>query len=198
MADNATVRGDVTLGERSSVFFGAVLRGDRAPITIGSGTNIQDNCVVHVDYDYPVVVGQNVTVGHGAILHGCTVGDNTLIGMGAIVLNGAQVGSNCLIGAGALVPQHAVIPRRLAGLRLPRQGALRAGRGSHCRAAPGGAGLPAGGHGVQGRTGEIKKRTAIGRSSQLVKKVRSAFLTAEQNCKIKTVFYFCNFGRCGG
>ena len=110
VADNATVRGDVTLGERSSVFFGAVLRGDRAPITIGSGTNIQDNCVVHVDYDYPVVVGQNVTVGHGAILHGCTVGDNTLIGMGAIVLNGAQVGSNCLIGAGALVPQHAVIP----------------------------------------------------------------------------------------
>ena len=115
VADNATVRGDVTLGERSSVFFGAVLRGDRAPITIGSGTNIQDNCVVHVDYDYPVVVGQNVTVGHGAILHGCTVGDNTLIGMGAIVLNGAQVGSNCLIGAGALVPQHAVIDV-LAGL----------------------------------------------------------------------------------
>ena len=110
VADNATVRGDVTLGERSSVFFGAVLRGDRAPITIGSGTNIQDNCVVHVEYDYPVVVGQNVTVGHGAILHGCTVGDETLIGMGAIVLNGAQIGKGCLIGAGALVTQNAVIP----------------------------------------------------------------------------------------
>ena len=103
VADNATVRGDVTLGERSSVFFGAVLRGDRAPITIGSGTNIQDNCVVHVDYDYPVVVGQNVTVGHGAILHGCTVGDNTLIGMGAIVLDGAKIGDDCIIAAGAVV-----------------------------------------------------------------------------------------------
>ena len=110
VADNATVRGDVTLGERSSVFFGAVLRGDRAPITIGSGTNIQDNCVVHVDYDYPVVVGQNVTVGHGAILHGCTVGDNTLIGMGAIVLNGAVIGRDCIVGAGSLVPQGMVIP----------------------------------------------------------------------------------------
>ena len=110
VADNATVRGNVTLGANSSVFFGAVLRGDRAPITIGAGTNIQDNCVVHVDYDHPVTVGENVTVGHGAILHGCTVGDNTLIGMGAIVLNGAKVGSNCLIGAGALVPQNVEIP----------------------------------------------------------------------------------------
>ena len=110
VAENATVRGSVTLGANSSVFFGAVLRGDRAPITIGAGTNIQDNCVVHVDYDHPVTVGENVTVGHGAILHGCTVGDNTLIGMGAIVLNGAKVGSNCLIGAGALVPQNVEIP----------------------------------------------------------------------------------------
>ena len=110
VAPGAVVRGDVQLAAGSSVFYNAVLRGDRAAISIGEGTNIQDNCVVHVEYDYPVVVGQNVTVGHGAILHGCTVGDNTLIGMGAIVLNGAQVGSNCLIGAGALVPQHAVIP----------------------------------------------------------------------------------------
>ena len=110
VADNATVRGDVTLGERSSVFFGAVLRGDRAPITIGSGTNIQDNCVVHVDYDYPVVVGQNVTVGHGAILHGCTVGDNTLIGMGAVILTGAKIGRNCIVGAGALVTGKTVVP----------------------------------------------------------------------------------------
>lgn len=110
VADNATVRGDVTLGAGSSVFFGAVLRGDREPITIGAGTNIQDNCVVHVDYHYPVTVGENVTVGHGAILHGCTVGDNSLIGMGAIVLNGAKIGKNCLIGAGALVPQNMEIP----------------------------------------------------------------------------------------
>ena len=103
VADNATVRGSVTLGANSSVFFGAVLRGDRAPITIGAGTNIQDNCVVHVDYDHPVTVGENVTVGHGAILHGCTVGDNTLIGMGAIVLDGAKIGDDCIIAAGAVV-----------------------------------------------------------------------------------------------
>ena len=110
VADNATVRGSVTLGANSSVFFGAVLRGDRAPITIGAGTNIQDNCVVHVDYDHPVTVGENVTVGHGAILHGCTVGDNTLIGMGAIVLTGARIGNNCLVGAGALVTGKMDVP----------------------------------------------------------------------------------------
>ena len=92
------------------MFFGAVLRGDRAPITIGAGTNIQDNCVVHVDYDHPVTVGENVTVGHGAILHGCTVGDNTLIGMGAIVLNGAVIGENSIVGAGALVTKNTVVP----------------------------------------------------------------------------------------
>ena len=110
VADNATVRGSVTLGANSSVFFGAVLRGDRAPITIGAGTNIQDNCVVHVDYDHPVTVGENVTVGHGAILHGCTVGDNTLIGMATTVLNGAVIGRDCIVGAGSLVPQGMVIP----------------------------------------------------------------------------------------
>lgn len=110
VAPGAVVRGEVHLAESSSVFYNAVLRGDRAPISIGEGTNIQDNCVVHVEYDLPVTVGKNVTVGHGAILHGCTVGDETLIGMGAIVLNGAQIGKSCLIGAGALVTQNAVIP----------------------------------------------------------------------------------------
>lgn len=110
VAPGAVVRGEVHLAENSSVFYNAVLRGDRAPISIGEGTNIQDNCVVHVEYDLPVAVGKNVTVGHGAILHGCTVGDETLIGMGAIVLNGAQIGKSCLIGAGALVTQNAVIP----------------------------------------------------------------------------------------
>ena len=103
VAPNATLRGDISLAADSSVFYGAVLRGDRAPITIGAGTNIQDNCVVHVDYDHPVTVGENVTVGHGAILHGCTVGDNTLIGMGAIVLDGAKIGDDCIIAAGAVV-----------------------------------------------------------------------------------------------
>lgn len=110
VAPGAVVRGEVHLAENSSVFYNAVLRGDRAPISIGEGTNIQDNCVVHVEYDLPLTVGKNVTVGHGAILHGCTVGDETLIGMGAIVLNGAQIGKSCLIGAGALVTQNAVIP----------------------------------------------------------------------------------------
>ncbi len=110
VAPGAVVRGEVYLAENSSVFYNAVLRGDRAPISIGEGTNIQDNCVVHVECDLPVTVGKNVTVGHGAILHGCTVGDETLIGMGAIVLNGAQIGKSCLIGAGALVTQNAVIP----------------------------------------------------------------------------------------
>lgn len=110
VAPGAVIRGEVHLAENSSVFYNAVLRGDRAPISIGEGTNIQDNCVVHVEYDLPVTVGKNVTVGHGAILHGCTVGDETLIGMGAIVLTGAQIGKSCLIGAGALVTQNAVIP----------------------------------------------------------------------------------------
>lgn len=110
VAPGAVVRGEVHLAENSSVFYNAVLRGDRAPISIGEGTNIQDNCVIHVEYDLPVTLGKNVTVSHGAILHGCTVGDETLIGMGAIVLNGAQIGKSCLIGAGALVTQNAVIP----------------------------------------------------------------------------------------
>lgn len=110
VAPGAVVRGDVHLAENSSVFYNAVLRGDRAPIFIGAGTNIQDGCVVHVEYDLPAVVGRDVTAGHGAILHGCTIGDETLIGMGAIVLNGARIGRNCLIGAGALVTQNAVIP----------------------------------------------------------------------------------------
>ena len=110
VAENATVRGDVTVGKGSSIFFGAVVRTELVPITIGEDTNIQDNCILHTDAGFPLTVGSGCTIGHGAILHGCTVGDNTLIGMGAIVLNGAQVGSNCLIGAGALVPQHAVIP----------------------------------------------------------------------------------------
>ena len=88
-------------------------------ITIGEGSNIQDNCVVHVDPGLPVTVGKNVTVGHGAILHGCTVGDETLIGMGAIVLNGAKIGSHCLIGAGALVTQSTVIPDGMMALGSP-------------------------------------------------------------------------------
>ena len=103
VAENAAVTGDVTLGKDSSVWFSAVIRGDGPHIEIGERSNIQDGCVLHADPGYPLTVGSRVTVGHGAILHGCTVGDGTLIGMGAIVLNGAKIGKNCIVGAGALV-----------------------------------------------------------------------------------------------
>ena len=99
VARNATVVGDVILGENASIWYGAVLRGDRGTITIGDGTNVQDNCVIHEK----TTIGKNCTIGHGAIVHGCTMGDESMIGMGAIVLTGAKIGRNCLIGAGAVV-----------------------------------------------------------------------------------------------
>lgn len=110
VAENATVRGDVTVGKGSSIFFGAVVRTELVPITIGEDTNIQDNCILHTDAGFPLTVGSGCTIGHGTILHGCTVGDNTLIGMGATVLNGAVIGRDCIVGAGSLVPQGMVIP----------------------------------------------------------------------------------------
>ena len=110
IAPSATVMGDVTVGADSSVFFGAVARSELVPIVIGQRTNIQDNCVLHADPGLPMTIGDGVTVGHGAILHSCTVGDNSLIGMGAIVLNGAAIGQNCIVAAGALVPQGMVVP----------------------------------------------------------------------------------------
>lgn len=110
VAPGAVVIGDVTLKDRAGVWFHAVVRAEEAKITIGKDTNIQDNCVLHVDSGADVTIGDGVTVGHGAILHGCTVGDHTLIGMGAIVLNHAVIGSNCIVGAGALVPEHKIIP----------------------------------------------------------------------------------------
>ncbi|MBR3749649.1 MAG: gamma carbonic anhydrase family protein [Firmicutes bacterium] len=103
VAENAAITGDVTLGKDSSVWFSAVIRGDGPHIEIGERSNIQDGCVLHADPGYPLMVGSRVTIGHGAILHGCTVGDGSLIGMGAIVLNGAKIGKNCIVGAGALV-----------------------------------------------------------------------------------------------
>ena len=110
VAENATVRGDVTVGKGSSIFFGAVVRTELVPITIGEDTNIQDNCILHTDAGFPLTVGSCCTIGHGSILHGCTVGDNTLIGMGTTVLNGAVIGRDCIVGAGSLVPQGMVIP----------------------------------------------------------------------------------------
>lgn len=99
IAPNATVVGDVTLEKNANIWYGAVLRGDSGEISVGEGTNIQDNCVVHEKTD----IGNYCTVGHGAILHGCTIGDCCLIGMGAIVLNGAKLGDHCMVGAGSVV-----------------------------------------------------------------------------------------------
>ncbi len=110
IAPGAIVLGDVTLGEDASIWYHATVRGDRAPIVIGKGSNIQDNSVVHVDAEHPVHIGENVTIGHGAIIHGCSIGDNSLIGMGAIIMNDAKIGKNCIVGAGALVTQGTVVP----------------------------------------------------------------------------------------
>ena len=110
VAPSAHVIGKVTLAARASVWFGAVLRGDNEQIAVGAGSNIQENCVFHTDMGYPLIIGADCTIGHKAMLHGCTIGDNSLIGMGATVLNGAKIGKNCLIGAGALVTEGKVIP----------------------------------------------------------------------------------------
>lgn len=110
VAPGAIVLGDVTVGEDVGIWYHATVRGDRDRVVIGRGSNIQDNAVVHQDRGFPVVIGENVTVGHGAILHGCSIGDNTLIGMGAIVMNGARIGQNCIVGAGALVTQGMEVP----------------------------------------------------------------------------------------
>ncbi|MCR4891087.1 MAG: gamma carbonic anhydrase family protein [Lachnospiraceae bacterium] len=108
--EGAVVKGDVTLGKDVSVWYNAVIRGDEAPITIGDSTNVQDNCVLHVSTGHPLTIGSGVTIGHGAIVHGCTIGDNTLIGMGAIIMDGAKIGKNCIVGAGTLVTQNKSFP----------------------------------------------------------------------------------------
>ena len=110
VADSAQVMGNVVLEEHSSVWFGAVLRGDTETITVGEGSNIQDGSVMHADHGFPLTVGKHVTVGHQVMLHGCTIGDESLIGIGATVLNGAKIGKNCLVGAGALVTEGKEFP----------------------------------------------------------------------------------------
>lgn len=119
LAPNATVTGDVVLGDDVGIWFGAVIRADKDRIRIGRGSNIQDNAVVHTTTGYPVEVGEQVSVGHGAILHGCTVEDCVLVGMGAIVMNGARVGHHSVIGAGAVVTEHADIPPHSVVLGVP-------------------------------------------------------------------------------
>ncbi|MGN0570030.1 MAG: gamma carbonic anhydrase family protein [Candidatus Fimenecus sp.] len=118
-ADSAQIIGDVTLCEGSSVWFNAVLRGDDDKITVGKNSNVQDNCTVHCDKGFPVEIGENVTVGHNAVLHGCTVGDNSLIGMNATILNGAKIGKNCIVGAGALVTENKESPDNSLILGVP-------------------------------------------------------------------------------
>ncbi|MEW6479040.1 MAG: gamma carbonic anhydrase family protein [Pseudomonadota bacterium] len=110
VADNAQVMGDVALGEGASVWFGATVRGDTETITIGEGSNVQDGSVLHADHGFPLNIGARVTVGHQVMLHGCTIGDESLIGIGAVVLNGARIGRHCLVGAGSLVTEGKEFP----------------------------------------------------------------------------------------
>ena len=110
VAPDATLIGRVVLEEGASVWFGAVLRGDNEEVRVGAGSNVQDNAVLHTDIGYPLTIGANCTIGHRVMLHGCTVGDGSLIGMGATLLNGARIGRGCLIGAGALITEGKDIP----------------------------------------------------------------------------------------
>lgn len=119
VAENASVIGEVEIGEGSSIWFGAVLRGDINRIVVGKFTSIQDNCVVHVDRDKPAVVGDYVTVGHGAILHGCTVGNYVLVGMNATVLDGAKIGDGAVVAAGAVVLEGQEVPPKTLVAGVP-------------------------------------------------------------------------------
>lgn len=121
VAPDANVIGKIALEEATSVWFGATLRGDNELISVGAGTNIQENCVLHTDPGYPMDIGVNCTIGHKAMLHGCTIGDHSLIGMGATVLNGAKIGKNCLIGAGALITEGKEIPDNSLVVGAPGQ-----------------------------------------------------------------------------
>jgi carbonic anhydrase/acetyltransferase-like protein (isoleucine patch superfamily) len=120
VADNAAVIGDVEIGDDCSIWFATTVRGDVNAIRIGRNTNVQDNCTIHVTHlDWPTVIGENVTIGHGAIVHGCTVGNGALIGMGSRVLDGAVVGESAMVGAGALVPPGMQVPPRTLVVGVP-------------------------------------------------------------------------------
>jgi carbonic anhydrase/acetyltransferase-like protein (isoleucine patch superfamily) len=119
VADNAVVVGKVAIGEDASIWFNSVVRGDNEPIVIGARANVQDGCVLHTDPGFPLDIGAEATVGHLVMLHGCSIGRGTLIGIGAIVLNGARIGDECLIGSGALVPEGQEIPARSVVMGAP-------------------------------------------------------------------------------
>lgn len=110
IAKQAMVLGDVTIGEESTILYYSVVRGDDAKVIIGDYCNIQENCTVHVSEGNPLILGNHVSIGHNAVLHGCQIGDNTLIGMGAIIMDGTRIGKNCLIAAGSLIPKNKTIP----------------------------------------------------------------------------------------
>lgn len=119
VAPNAVLVGKVRLETDASVWFGAVIRGDNELITVGRGSNVQEGCVLHTDPGYPLVIGPDVTVGHMAMLHGCTIGEGSLIGIGAVILNGAKIGRNCLIGAKALIAENKEIPDNSLVMGMP-------------------------------------------------------------------------------
>ena len=119
IADSARIIGDIVIREDVGIWFGAVLRGDNEQILIGEGSNVQDQCMLHTDMGFPLTIGKGCTIGHRAILHGCTIEENSLIGMGATILNGAHIGKNCLIGANALVPENKVIPDNSLVVGMP-------------------------------------------------------------------------------
>ena len=110
IAPDANIIGNVEVGKKASVWFGATLRGDNENILVGDGSNVQENCILHTDHGFPLEIGENCTIGHSVILHGCTIAANTLIGMGSTILNGAQIGKGCLIGAGSLITENKIIP----------------------------------------------------------------------------------------
>ena len=136
IAPTAVVIGKVRLEPGASIWWGAVLRGDNELITVGEDSNVQENCVLHTDPGFPLTIGPRVTVGHLVMLHGCSIGEGSLIGIGAVVLNGAKIGRNCLIGSKALVSEGKQIPGQLPGKRRSRQGGRRsqsgAGRENAC------------------------------------------------------------------
>jgi carbonic anhydrase/acetyltransferase-like protein (isoleucine patch superfamily) len=123
VAPGACVVGDVRLAEESSVWYGAVLRGDTEPIRVGARTNIQDGCILHADPGFPAIVGEDCVVGHNAIVHGCEIGDGCLVGMGATILNGAKIGDGSIVAAGALVPEGKEFPPRSLIVGIPAKAA---------------------------------------------------------------------------
>ena len=119
IANTASIIGEVTVAEHCGIWFGAVLRSDMAPITIGKNCNIQDNAVIHVDFGFPTLIEENVSVGHSAIVHGATIRKNCIIGMHATILNGAEIGENCIVGAGAVVMQGQSVPSNSVVMGIP-------------------------------------------------------------------------------